>query len=318
MSTSAAQWVDGPLPLPPLFGLLQAAAAPAAGVRFVVDAESGPTDLSDWPEGVEIPFAGRERWLNGITVYPYPPNTPINWDGCAIDPDPKPFGESTTPPAFAANTIVESITCTSQQVPDQAAFKARALRILEATEGFAVEREFLAGGTYGSQPFLADGNGVFPNDDTATRPNDALQLLEEQIALTGRLGLIHCSPMFATALLGNGMALSDKTGVIRTINGNVVIPGFGYAEGATPNGHASAVARQEWVFATGAIDVRRSQMFTTPDTLAEALDRSLGATNDRPNEITYYAERYVVVDWDTALQAAVLADRCMTTCGIPS
>lgn len=313
------QRVDGPLPLAPLFGLLQAAKAPAAGVRFVVDTETGPVDLAQWPEGVDIPNVGRERWLNGVAVYPYPAEVPIVWDGCNPEDLVKPFSDNLVPPEFAALTVIEDITCTSQQVPDEAAFKARASLVLEATEGYAVEREFMTGAAFGSQPFLADGNGEFPNGDTPTRPNDALQLLEQQIALSGRLGLIHCSPMFATALLGNGMAISDKTGVIRTINGIPVIPGFGYAAGSTPNTHAEPDDRQEWVYATGPIDIRRSEIFTTPDTLSEALDRgeSGGATTGRSNQVTYRAERYFVVDWDTAVQAAVLADRCLSTCGIP-
>jgi hypothetical protein len=57
-----------------------------------------------------------------------------------------------------------------------------------------------------------------------------------------------------------------------------------------------------------------------PDTRAQALDRGvgLGATNGRTNQFTYRAERYFAVDWDTALQAACLIDRCSAVCNVSS
>lgn len=341
--------VDGPPPLPPVHGLLPAAASPAAGVRFVVDTDQGPIDensiapndagleqgLYRKPDGtifmrqvggdaqVYVPArAGRERWLNGVAVYPYPNAVPEGWDACASGSSQgeKSFGDALAPPEFNALTLALPITCTSQQVPDEDAFKARAVAVLAATESYGVARELQSGSIFSSQPYLADGQGTFPNGDTATRPNHALQILEKEIALSGRLGLIHCSPMLATALLGSGFVIKDVTGVIRTINGIVVIPDFGYAEGATPIGHADPGPTEEWAFATGPVDVRRSEIFTTPDTRAEALDRGTasGATTGRPNTFTYRAERYYVASWDTAVQAAVLVDRCGVSCEVGS
>lgn len=328
-------FVDGPLPLPPVHGLIPAAAASAAGVRFVVDVTdeegnktpietNGSSDRTELDRLKALGYipqrAGMERWLNGVAVYPYPVDVPETWDACdnvGSASAEKSFGTAISPPDFAAFTITLPITCTSQQVPDQDAFKARAVTVIAATESYAVEQEFLTGAGISGQPYLADQYATFPNGGIgtgATSPIHGLQVLEYAIALTGRLGLIHCSPMLATALLGNGFALKDNTGVIRTINGNVVIPGFGYAPGATPVGAATPSATSEWAYATGPIDIRRSEIFTTPDTVTEALDRSLGATNNRPNTITYRAERYYAVDADLALQAAVLIDRCSTTC----
>jgi hypothetical protein len=93
-----------------------------------------------------------------------------------------------------------------------------------------------------------------------------------------------------------------------------VVPDFGYAPGADPVGHAAAGATEEWAYATGPIDIRRSEMFTLPERVDQALDRSVGATNGSPNTITYRAERYYLPIWDTAVQAAVLIDRCLATC----
>lgn len=286
-----------------------------------MDTEDGPLDLGDMPRDYVPPEAGRERWLNGVAVYPYPAEVPEGFDACATGSmaTEKGFGENVEPPEFNALTIVQSITCTSQQVPNQEAFKARAVAVLAATEGYAVANEFMTGSLFASQPYLGDGHGTFPNDDIATRPNHGLQILEQAIASTGRLGIIHTTPMLATALLGQGFVIQDKTGVIRTINGIPVIPDFGYSPaGLHPVGHVAPGPTEEWAYATGPVDIRRSEIFTTPETLEEALDRGMGATNGRSNQITYRAERYYVVDWDTALQAAVLIDRCGTACNVPS
>jgi hypothetical protein len=341
--------VDGPPPLPPVHGLLRAAAAVAAGVRFVVDTAAGPVDensiapgdaeleqglyrkgdgtiwmrLAGGAEDVQVYVpanAGRERWLNGVAVWPYPPDVPEVWDSCAggSGPSEKSSGTETELPEFGALTISLPISCTARQVPDQAAFRARAVATINAVESYAVARELMAGDVFSSQPYLADGFWTFPNGDAATKPSHGLQVLEQAIAQTGRLGIIHCSPMLATALMGTGFALRDDTGVIRTINGIVVIPDFGYADAVTPNGHPAPGPTEEWAFATGPVDIRRSEVFTTPDTQAEALDRGLGATNDEPNRFTYRAERYYATDWDTELQAAVLIDRCGTECVVGS
>lgn len=288
--------IEGPPPSPPRHGLLQAAAAPAAGVRLVPDAE--------------------DRWINGVEVEAYPVSMAEVWDACRsgsagaekADGDPHPS------PQFGAMTVYLADTCTRYQVPDESAFRARAATVMQAVEGAAVEREFLTGDDLLLNPHLSDGNGEFPNADAPTSPVNGIALLEQEIARSGRLGLIHISPMLAV-VLGAAGAISELDGVLRTTNGTPVISGAGYAEGATPkDGHANPAANQEWAYATGPIDVRRSEIFIVPDTLAEALDRGMGATHDRPNAVTYYVERYYLVDWDTDVQAAVLIDRCSDEC----
>ncbi len=322
--------VDGPPPLRPPFGLLQAAESPAAGVRIVVDTTVGPVPentIAPTDAGLEEGLYRRpdgaimQRTADGGESEVYVPDQAglERWEACAgSGAGEKSFGDTIPPPEFNGLTISEPITCTAQQVPDEAAFRARAVAVLTATEGFAVARELMAGGINGSSPHLADTHATMPNGSAATKPNHGLQVLEEAIGLTGRLGVIHCSPMLATALMGAGFALSDKTGVIRTINGNVVIPDGGYIGVSKPDSGATPGPGEEWAYATGPVDIRRSAVFTSPDTLAQALDRGLGATNDRINTITYRAERYYIADWDTALQAAVLIDRCGTDCAIGS
>jgi hypothetical protein len=329
--------IDGPLPLPPLYGLLPAAEAPAAGVRIVIDTDVGPQDVNDLSSTGESmqeviarlkeagslpPSAGnsQERWLNGVEVYPYPTDTGSIFDACAPSTETdgtKSFGEDMTNPQFAAITVYVSETCKSYRVWDQARFKARAVAALTAVESSLLGRHFMTGEGSPLSPHLADDAPTcqYPNGDTVTNALNGLALLEQTIAETGRLGLVHGSPQFATAIRER-FAVDNRTGVIRTVNGIPVIPDFGYARGSTPHGHAAATGTQEWIYATGPIDIRRSEIFVLPDDLDQALDRGAtgGATTGRSNTITYRAERYYLVVWDTALQAAVLVDRCQSGC----
>lgn len=283
--------IDGPPPLAPAYGLLQAAAAAAAGVRLVTEAS--------------------DRWINGVEVYPYPPDCADVYDPCAPGSiqEAKGFGSEVESPRFGAMTVYEPVTCTARGVGNQDEFKARAVAALTAVEGAAVARELLTGDRMPLQPHLSDGQGVFPNGDTATSPMNGLALLEAEIARSCRQGLIHVSPQMAT-FLRERLVIDDRGGVLRTTNGIVVINDFGYVDGATPATHATPGATEEWMYASGPVDIRRSEVFVIPETPAEALDRGMGATNDRTNTVTYRAERYYLADWDTEVQAAVLVDRC--------
>lgn len=295
--------VDGPPPLPAVYGLLQAAAAPPVRIN----------------PGADLVDAGQQpRWINGIEVWPYPPDTAFGWDSCSSgSPNAeKDFGtDDFENQIFGSLTFYLPETCQASHVPDYDRFRARAVAAFTAVEGEAIEREFLAGALAATNPHLADGRGVFPNLDAATTVIRGISLLENVIAASGRQGLIHMSP--AAATIGGylmGIFPDTRLGVLRTINGTVVIPGQGYAAGATPESHAAPSGDEEWIYASGPVDVRRGEVEVLPSTVAEALDRSVGATNDKSNTITYRAERDYVVSWDTAVQGAVLVDLCLSSC----
>lgn len=334
--------INGPLPTRPVYGLLQAADAPAAGVSLIVDVEVGEAQanlevaraardelvvsggdpasiLRALNEVVDIQarldaatHADVQRWINGAAIYPYPVGPALAWNACALASDAvvKNDGADLPNPEFGAMTIYLAETCTSYKIPSQEEFRARAVLALSVMEGAAVATEFLTGGVLPLNPHLADGNGTFPNANTVTSPLNALALLEGEIAVSGKAGLIHMSPQMLTVLRSQ-YAMDDKGGVIRTGNGTVVIPDAGYAVGANPAGHPAASGTQEWIYATGPIELRRSEMFTTPDDVSEALDRGI---DGKPNSITYRAERYWLATFDTEVQAAVLADRCQVVC----
>lgn len=292
--------IDGPLPQAPQYGLLQAAANPSAGVTIVPDADAG----------------GIERWLNGVEVWPYPPGPAFAWDACAPGTAfvSKDDGADVTNPQFAAMTIYLPERCKARKVPDQQAFKARATTALTAVEGAAVAREFMTGDVLPLNPHLSDGNGSFPLGNTATSPVNGLSVLEDEVASSDQLGVIHMSPGLVTFLRA-AYAIDDRNGILQTGNGIPVINDFGYAGGSTPTGHSAPASGQTWAYATGPIEIRRSEIFTTPDNVSQALERGTGGSDTgRPNTIVYRAERYYLVDWDTQLQSAVLIDLCRTAC----
>lgn len=248
-----------------------------------------------------------ERWGNGVTVFPYPPDVPGSYNSCAPASEQPAKGEGSTiaTPDFDAITIWLAESCTAAHVWDQEMFKARATAALAATASYALEYEFLTGEAFPLNPHLSDGEGTFPNGSAPTNVVNGLALLEAAIAASGRMGVIHCSPQFALAASAR-LAIDDSRKLLRTINGTPVIPGAGYVESATPTGKADPTGPgQEWIYATGPIDIRQSEVFTLPDTVGEAMDRS-------SNKITYRAEQHFVVDWDDVVHTAVLADRFRT------
>lgn len=301
--------IDGPLPLPPVYGLLPAAEAPAAGVRIIP----------------EVDGDGVPRWGNGAQVHDYPPGVGDVWDTCSTSTNQieKLNDDPLKLPEFGAFYAYLTEICTTYQVWSQDEFVQRAQTAYAAVESSIVAREFMSGAGLPANPHLADGNGDFPNADVPISVIQGLALLEQTIGLSGKLGLIHCSPSVAT-VMRDRFAIDERGGVLRTINGNVVIPDPGYSDPSlqTPTGHTPASGTQEWIYATGTIDIRRDpvgQPVVLPDNVQQAVERGNagGASTGRPNSVAYRVERLYLVDWDTQVQAAVRVDRCFITCGGP-
>lgn len=281
--------IEGPPPVRRRLGLLQAADAPAAGVRIVTDLDAG----------------GVERWASSARVWPWPSTPASTWDACASSSqqDTKDTDDPVDLPEFFAFDVYLAVTCSAVGLHNDATYRARASAALDVAEGHAVEHEFLSGERMTNNPHLADGAGTFPNANTSTDVVNGLALLE--VALGDRLGLVHMSPAVAVAA-SSRTVVSPDGGVLRTINGTPVIAGSGY-DGRAPSGHTAKSGTKEWIYATGPVDVRRGAQRLVPDTLGEALDRET-------NTIRVYGERVYLVTWDTVVQAAVLVDRCATSC----
>ncbi len=240
--------------------------------------------------------------MAGGQVYPYPSlDDGDTHNPCASGTNrEKPDGGTVPMPEFAAFTAYVSETCTARGIGDDEAFAYRAVTALNALEAAIVEREFATGRAMPSNPYLADAN-VDILVASPLSPVEAMAQLENAIAATGKMGMIHVDPGTATALAA-ATALDKEGAYLRAkATGTPIVVGYGYL-GVAPDGEGVPASTAGWAWATGPVQIRRSEVALLPGSIAEALDRM-------DNTVTYRAERHYLVDWDTELQAAVLVNR---------
>lgn len=265
--------VDGPRPIPPRYRLLDVATI------------------------VEEPSL---RWQSGVAVWGYPSDLPQAFDPCSTGTfRTKDAGTAPLLPEFEAFELYVPITCTARGLHDEADFEARALAIFAARESAAVEREFAFGEVMVTNPYLTDANVDVLAAAAVQSGQDGLGYLAQAIGATFQAGMIHATPAVVNAAWAEHY-LHRESNQLLTTGGIPVVQGYGYA-GAIPSGQGAPGATQDWVFATGPVEVRRGNPILVPGTLAEALDRA-------QNTITFRVERSYLVTWDTALQSAVLID----------
>jgi hypothetical protein len=263
--------LDGPLPVAPRHSLLN-----TPGV-VVADDDLG-------------------RWLNGVNLIGYPASVPLTWNACTGSDTAlgiKAEGDAGDQAQFDPFVCYLPVTCSSLSYPF---IREWSETVLEATYSMAVEKGLVGidAAGLGPNPALGDSNVQILAGGSAKSPVTALSYLENAIGATGRKGFIHATPATITQLDTDTFLDPDE---LITTNGNQVVSGDGYI-GATANG-LTVGAGQDWMFASGPVEVRISPLAITD--LRESLDRS-------DNTITFRAERWVLVTWDTSLQAAVKVD----------
>lgn len=265
--------IDGPVPVAPPFRLLDTATI--------------------------LPFSD-PHWQNGVQVYPFPYDIPDATTPCLEGTfRDKGAGDGWDLPIFGPFTIYLPESCSSMSITSQEEFKARAELVLGATESFPAERQLAAGSFVPTNPYIGDANVTILGAG-AESSQEALAFLEDAIGATGRQGLIHAPPSIITAWARDFLVFRDGQRLV-TPNGTPVVSGDGYID-TKPDGTPALGATEQYAYATGPVQIIRSEVFMTPETVREALDRET-------NLITYRAERTLVANWDTALQAAVLIDR---------
>jgi hypothetical protein len=280
--------VDGPLPVPPRYRLLD--------VATIIE-EADP------------------HWQAGVRVWSYPSDVATSWDPCSTGTfRTKAVGGAIALPTFGAFAVYITETCTARsiftamlpgesdqeyQARMQDRFVARAAKVFDAVESQAVEIEFAKAHAVNANPAALDGNCVVLAGGAAQPPKVGLSYLANALGATGRDGIIHATPAIVTAW-GQFRSYRGADNLLYTVEGTPIAEGTGYI-GLAPGGRAAPSAGQDWAFVTGPVDVRRSEMIIYPGNLYQALDRG-------QNTVEYRAERVYVVDWDTVLQSAVLID----------
>lgn len=272
------------------------------GPPFVIDGpvpEPPPYRLIDVVPEFDIRGDNR-HWQNGVQVYPYPPDLPEGTTPCLEGTfRTKGEGEGWDLPIFGPFALYVADTCSTITIGrDPQAFADRARVVMDAVKSYGIERQLVAGASQPDNPFIGDSNAVLPFASAGLDPRQALSALEEAIGSTGKQGLIHATPGTVAAWDSTGAEIVERDGKLFTRRGTPVVVGTGYI-GTRPTAGAGAGDHQAWAYASGPVEWRGSEIFMTPDNVREALDRE-------NNVITYRAEEQFVVEWDTALQVAVL------------
>ena len=272
--------IDGPVPVAPPHSLVN-----TPGI--VVDRDVG-------------------RWMNGVNLFGYPEDVPSLWAPCSEGTfEVKGEGGDMPVARFDPFAVYTPITCSTMGMGSAREFAGRAEIALEATLSYGVE-EGLAKGIPGQigagnvNPYFGDVDLVAVASGAAVLPLVGLSYLENAIGATGRQGVIHLTPAVATAVGGELFFVENESGnaIVFTASGNLVVIGDGYI-GTDPDGEAAPGDGQDWIFATGPVEVRIGPLVFND--LAETLERST-------NDVTFRAERHILATWDTALQTGALVD----------
>jgi len=264
------------------------------GVRLDLDGPrpvAPPYSLLKTP-GVVVSDDG--RWMNGVNLDTYPTDVPVVWDPCSAGTfRTKDDGSGSLVPQFDPFVIYIPATCSTFSL---GRLKEMLAASFDAMQSYGAELGFAAGVTGMGNPFLADGS-LTQLGAGAISAAEGLARLENAIGATGQGGIIHLTPAILSVLKADKVE-ADETGALITANGTPVAVGGGYQD-IRPSGKAAPSDGQDWMYATGPVEVRLGPITITD--LVTSLDRS-------DNTVTFRAERAVLATWDTALQVGVLVD----------
>jgi hypothetical protein len=265
---------------------------------------------------VDVPATSDPHWRGGVETQPNPcDEADSTVDDCPSgnSPDKVSTGSLST---YGANafTVLARIDCSPVGGWDATASE-RTVSALRFGEERAVERVVWTGSvtTTGAAlvyPHLAHdaqvldpANGVTLQSAAVVAVTGTPGIVRALGALEGAFmacyggeGVIHVPAEAVANLSANQLLVQDGTR-LRTWNGNrVAVYASNNKEGPT---HAAAASGRAWLYATGAISMRRSDI-EEASTVLEAFDRS-------NNTMRYTAERTYVLNWDCC-QYAVQTD----------
>jgi len=177
-------------------------------------------------------------------------------------------------------------------------FVGRATRQLEATQSYRVAEELWSGAL--AQADSLDNVWLTENPEIVTSTpldaDDAASLIDHALGrmLGGRRGMIHVSIQMINELT-QGRTLIQQGQQWVTTAGNLVVADAGYP-GTDPDGHGDTT--HQWIYATPMIAYRLGPIGIIPGSI-EDLQIRAQATNKQTNLTTVYAERQVLLQWDS-------------------
>lgn len=247
---------------------------------------------------VDVVYDDSGRWTNGVNVYGYPDGVPRLWEPCSTGTfRVKEEGDEAPQERFDPIAVYFPLPCSTLGMGDYDVFAHRAELALEATLAHGIEAALGGGVSLSNNPSFGDSGLTALAGGAAVSPKVGQRYLDNAIgSLTGRQGIIHATPAVVDAWGdGQGLRLADE---IRTAAGTPIVSGSGYI-GINPVGKTASSTTKDWAFATGPVAVKISPFVTT--TVDETVDTA-------DNSVVVRAERYVLAEWDGALQVGVLID----------
>lgn len=196
-------------------------------------------------------------------------------------------------------TVYSIPTCSTVGFMDLA--RQYATDALISGEQRAVEREFWTGAN-GTTPHLAANAQILSSDGTVEQsaatvvvsggasvdPTEAMALLEDALGWCyGAEGVLHAPPSVVAHWQARGLVRREGSS-LRSPANHQIVSGAGYP-GTGPDGSLPAVSR--WVYATGAVQLRRGPIEVRGSSSGEVVDRS-------KNDVMYVAERTYVINWE--------------------
>jgi hypothetical protein len=270
--------------------------------------------LASATEATDLDFEptepGADRWGNGFAVNPENCVEVTPWEpDCEYWPTAESDGRKGAA-AAKSDPATNELTYNIAPVVLETAFeckahgflsvdyRGRARRQMEAATSKGMESELATGALNqaGSaiNPYLEDAGSVTVLESGSTfSPQDAMLLLGQALSNCGHggKGMIHAPTIWVDKLLDEGSANIKEVGnrLVTVGRGDTIVSGTGYP-GRGPGGSAPATGRC-YVYATGPVQYRLSDVIVFPDTMSEALDRA-------KNEVEYRAERMVAMNFD--------------------
>ena len=290
------QAAEAPPASPPRYGLLFAAQQVMVEAGLY-SAPSGP----GMAEGFPAPLTTDLRWQGGLQ---WAPEQTLGGGIIGIDC----YGATdamttdTNPAITTADPVVvyaeDHCSTLGWKGRD---FEGRARRQLEATQSYRIANELWMGTLAQSETldnaWLTDDPKIVSG--AAVAPAEALALIDIGLAhmLGGRRGMIHVSPQVLDQLAtNNSITLTGQLWL--SPMGNIVVADAGYP-GTEP---LNAAGSDQWIFGTSIVTYRLSDVQIIPGTFSDA-QKIAQSMNRSINDITIYAQREVLLQWDWNIPA---------------
>lgn len=246
------------------------------------------------------------RWENGIQYQAEACTQTKTWAvTCGTDPDRATKTAELTFPLVNGTPFVSYLGVECALVGRTLEeYEISVRNALDICEQRTIERTFWTG-DQGNDPHLASGAAVTILDGSDAT---ALGIMQGVGALESWLGDNYCgvgslhAPRGLASYAANFRLIEGSNPRLLTPLGNRWAFGAGYSANTGPDG-TPAAAGTAWIYATGQVNIWRSEIWIQPGALEQAF-------NKRTNDVELFAERAFVITLECAIAAVRVRIDC--------